>query len=118
MKRPVFLTIWLILIVLADLFSLYSYTLGAATITRALPNVPSWAVMLLAILVVVQLVSIALLWMWKKLGFYLYLGSAAIAFVLNILTLGVSGGLTSIFGAVVGAAILYLAMRPVWQNFA
>ena len=116
MKRPIFLTIWLILIVLGNLYSLYSYTLGTAFITSALPNFPSWAFILLDILAVVELIGVALLWMWKKLGFYLFIGAAVIASALNILTLG-GLGVTGILGAILGIVILYFAMKPVWSNF-
>src|SRR6266851_1719113 len=116
MKRPTFLTIWLVLIVLANLYSLYSYTLGTATITTAMPNFPSWAFILLDILALVEIVSAVLLWMWKKLGFYLIIGAAAVAVVVNVLTLGLLG-LVGILGAVIGVGILYLAMRPAWANF-
>jgi hypothetical protein len=50
------------------------------------------------------------------LGFYLIIGAAIVAVVLNIAILGVLG-LTGVIGAVIGVGILYLAMRPVWQNF-
>ena len=42
-KRPVFLTVWLILMAVAGVYSLYSYTLGAASLMLLLPNMPSWA---------------------------------------------------------------------------
>jgi hypothetical protein len=115
-KRPTFLTIWLILIVLGNLYSLYSYTVGTTFITRALPNFPSWAFILYDILAVVELIGVVLLWMWKKVGFYLIIGAAIIATVLNILTLG-GLGVTAIVAAIIGIVILYLAMKPVWSNF-
>jgi hypothetical protein len=116
MKRPVFLTIWLVLIALGSLYSLYTYTLGTASITRALPDFPSWAFILLDVVALVNLVSVILLWTWKKLGFYLLIGTAIVSIVFSVLTPG-GLGIASIIGAGVGVGILYLAMRPAWQHF-
>ena len=116
MKRPKFLTIWLVIMTIAGIFTLYSYTLGSASIAQALPNMPSWALTMFALLGAVNLFSVAMLWMWKKLGFYLIIVSAIIAASLNGMILGVAGVGASIF-TIIGVGILYLAMKPVWQNF-
>lgn len=116
MKRPIFLTIWLALMTLGDISSLYSYTLGTSAMAKALPNLPSWAFGVLTLLVVLQLVGVIMLWMWKKMGFYMFIASAIIAASVNGAILGAAGVGTSLFG-VIGIAILYLAMKPVWQNF-
>lgn len=116
MKRPTFLTIWLVIMTIAGIFALYSYTLGSASIAQALPNMPSWALTLFAILGAVNLVSVTMLWMWKKMGFYMIIASAIIVASLNGMVLGVAGIGASVF-ALIGVGILYLAMKPVWQNF-
>lgn len=116
MKRPMFLTIWLVLMTIGAIFTLYSYTLGSENITKTLPNMPSWALIVFALLGVVNLFSVVMLWMWKKMGFYIIIGTAIIVASLNGMILGVAGMITSVF-AVVGVVILYLAMKPVWQNF-
>lgn len=116
MKRPMFLTIWLVIMTLGAIYSLYTYTLGSANITKLLPNMPSWALTVFAILGFVNLLAVAMLWMWKKMGFYLVIGTAIVVASLNGMLLGVAGIFTSIF-ALVGVGILYLAMKPAWQNF-
>lgn len=116
MKRPMFLTIWLVLMTISAIFTLYSYTLGSENIAKTLPNMPSWALIVFALLGVVNLFSVAMLWMWKKMGFYIIIGTAIIVASLNGMILGAAGMIASIF-AVVGVVILYLAMKPVWQNF-
>lgn len=116
MKRPMFLTIWLVLMTIGAIFTLYSYTLGSENITKTLPNMPSWVLIVFALLGVVNLFSAAMLWMWKKMGFYIIIGTAIIVASLNGMILGAAGMIASIF-AVVGVVILYLAMKPVWQNF-
>ena len=116
MKRPMFLTVWLVIMALGGIFSLYSYTVGSAAIMLALPNFPSWAIPVYALLGVVNLTAVAMLWMWKKMGFYLIIASAVIIASLNGMILGVAGIGSSVF-AVIGIGILYLAMKPAWQNF-
>lgn len=116
MKRPKFLTVWLVLMAISGVFTLYSYTLGSANITKTLPNMPSWALIVFALVGVVNLFSVAMLWMWKKMGFYIIIGTAIIVASLNGMILGAAGMIVSIF-AIVGVAILYFAMKPVWQNF-
>ena len=49
-------------------------------------------------------------------GFYLIIASAVIIASLNGMILGVAGIGSSVF-AVIGIGILYLAMKPAWQNF-
>lgn len=100
---------------LAGVYSLYSYTLGAEAIKAALPNMPSWVFTPFALLVLLNLVSVFLLWTWKKLGFYLIIASSVIAVLLNGM-IGLGGIVTIIF-TLAGVGILYLAMKPVWQNF-
>ena len=97
-------------------FSLYSYTLGSASITHALPKIPFWAITLLALLSTLNLVSVVMLWMWKKIGFYLLIASAIIVASINGMILGpISIGAS--ISALVGVGILYLAMKPIWKNF-
>lgn len=115
MKRPTFLTIWLVLMTISAIYTIYSYTLGSEAVTKTLP-IPAWSLMALALLGVVNLFAVVMLWMWKKMGFYIIIGSTIIAASLNGIILGVLGFVASIM-AIVGIVILYLAMKPVWQNF-
>lgn len=116
MKRPKFLTIWLVLMALSSLYSLYTYTLGSASITSYLRNFPAWALGLFALLSITNIVAIWLLWTWKKIGLYVFFATGMIAASLNGMILGAIGVGTSIF-SIIGVVILYLAMRPVWQAF-
>lgn len=111
-----FLTIWLVLVTISAIFTLYSYTLGSENITKTLPNIPSWSLTAFALLGVVNLFAVVMLWMWKKMGFYIIIGIAIIIASLNGMILGAVGIVASVM-AIVGVAILYLAMKPVWQNF-
>jgi hypothetical protein len=112
-KRPTFLTIWLVWMTISGVYGLYSYTLGSANIVKAIPAMDSWVLPAFTLISVVNLIAIAMLWAWKKLGFYLVLATAIVAFLINIMVLGVGW---SVLGWI-GVAILYLAMKPVWQSF-
>lgn len=116
MKRPMFLTIWLILMVLGYVFTLYGNLFNTASTLALLPGIPSWYFPVMIALSVVALGAIYLIWTWKKLGFYIIVGLAVLNVVISFMVIG-NLGLVSIFGAVIGVAILYLAMRPVWKNF-
>lgn len=116
MKRPMFLTVWLVLMLLGHAYSLYSYTLGTAAIMAVLPNIPGWFFPAMLVLSLAGLAAVYLLWTWKKMGFYLAVGIAVLASLMNIVVLGTLGSV-SIIGAAVGVGILYLAMKPVWKNF-
>ena len=116
MKRPMFLTIWLVLMTLSAVWSIYSYTLGSENITKMLPNLPSWALIVFVLLGVVNLFAVIMLWMWKKMGFYISIGSAIIVSSLSGMILGGLGIAASIM-AILGVVTLYFAMKPVWQNF-
>ena len=98
---------------LGALFSLYSYTLGSGSMATSLTNLPSWYTAVLALLSLVELAAAVLLWQWKKMGFKLYVASAVVVAILNVIYLGVS----SLVFPILGILILYLVMRPVWSNF-
>ncbi len=120
MKRPVFLIIWLALLFLGQAYGLYSYTLGAGNLMKTLPNAQTSLWPLYAGINLINVFAIIMLWMWKKIGFYIMIGTAVIGVFLSLMTSGVggvTGGIFSIASAVIGILILYLAMKPVWQNF-
>lgn len=116
MKRPTFLTVWLVLMLLGYVYSLYSYSLGASMITAVFPNLPGWFFPAMLILSLAGLVAVYLLWTWKKLGFQLAVGLAVLSTVINFMIMG-AAGIVSVILAIAGVAILYLAMKPVWKNF-
>jgi hypothetical protein len=52
------------------------------------------------------------IWKWKKLGVYGFVGSAFVAFLVNLISIGILG---SLFG-LVGVAILAFLLRSVWNQ--
>ena len=116
MKRPVFLTVWLVLMSIGAVFSVYSYTVGSYAITQTFPDFPSWAITVYAGLSIIDVIAVAMLWMWKKMGFYMVAGFALVASLLNIMIMGGAGIVSTVIGFV-GVGILYWAMKPVWGQF-
>lgn len=114
MKRPWYLTGWLILIFLIQIFAILGLVFGGSLITELYPNVPTWVMPVFAIAVLVDLVAIAMLWMWKIMGFYITLGTTAVGVILDLLYLT---DIVSAVLSIVSVAILYLMMRPVWSSF-
>jgi hypothetical protein len=113
LKRPWYLTAWLVLIFIAAFLALIGYTLGGAAVRAQFPSLPSFVIPLFALLTLAELAATILIWEWKKMGFYLFVGAAVIATVFNLLYIGPA----SVVEAGIGVLILYLVMRPVWSNF-
>ena len=116
MKRPTFLTVWLTLLTLATVSSLFSTLFNAGKITTVFPNLPAWMFPVSYLQFAITFICIVLLWRWKKIGFYVLVANTIVTAVLNIALLGSLGIITVFFG-LIEMSILYLAMRPVWQQF-
>lgn len=115
-KRPTFLTIWLILMTIGNAGTFLEYTFGAAMLARTMPFLPSWGLPVLSLFGLVNIIAVVMLWMWKKIGFYMVVGSAILVAAINGTLLGVAG-ISGAVGAIIGLGILYLAMKPVWKSF-
>jgi len=112
-KRGGCLTAFLIAVmVINPLVGLY-YLLASSQVKDAVPSMPDWALPALIIMCFFNFVCAIAIWNWKKWGFYGFLASSIIAFVVNLST-----GIPiyqSIFG-LVGLAILFALLRPVWDE--
>lgn len=117
MKRPTFLTVMLVWVFLSSLYSLYSYFLKG-TLLVVLLNVPSWVPTAFALCSGLNLLSVVLLWNWRKVGFYIILGSALMVITLNLMFMSLRGlGVIIAVLTLIVVGLLYLAMRPVWSRF-
>lgn len=119
-KRGTALTIWLILMMLFNLYALYgNWDLRQDWIDHGLNaafdrDTPEIVPLLYVILPLVNVISVALVWFWKTVGLYLFILSAAGTFIMN-LSIGIPV-VTALLG-LTGVVILYLLMRPKWQWF-
>ena len=113
-KRGALLTIWLVIMLIANFFTALFYLLLNPTIASADPNVASWIFYIYGISGLANFAFVIFLFMWKRWAFYALCGSAMIVFIMN-LAIGVG-----IFAAIFGLAepvILYLIMKSNWDLF-
>jgi len=111
-KRGALLTIWLILMLLANAGTALTYLLDGGFITAFLPTIPSWAIYTLGIFALLNVVFTIFLFMWKKWAFFAFCGSAGIIFVINVV-IGI--GIVSTLLGLIGPVILYLILRSKWN---
>lgn len=116
-KRPTFLTVWLILLTLGALYTLYIDIAGSGSLTKTQINLSSWYSISSLVIGIAEVLAIVMLWMWKKIGFYIMVATAIIAVLIAAMVGGVAAGIAGSIVTIIGTLILYLAMRPVWQNF-
>jgi hypothetical protein len=95
------LTTWLILIIIAAIAIIIIYATSAGTLTQA--DMPGWAIPVLIILGIFEIICAIALFMWKKWGFWGFCALAIIACIVNLmLGLGVYS-----FSGLISIAILY-----------
>jgi len=122
-QRGTLLTLWLILLVLANAFVAVGYIVIAylLAIQSSIFNdptnpiygfdIPLWAVMLSSILSIANLVSVVALFKWRKWGFFAFCASTLVAVIENIV---LGSGVFALEGFV-SIAILYLLLRSKWN---
>lgn len=110
-KRGAILTIWLVLMLIANAGTALYYFLFGSLVTTVLPTIPSWAIIVLGVLSLLNVIFTVFLFMWKKWAFFAFCGTAGIALVINIV---IGMGIASILG-LLGPVILYLLLRSKWN---
>ena len=110
-ERGALLTVWLILMLLANAGTALIYFLSDGLIAALVPTIPLWTIYTFAIFALLNVIFTIFLFMWKKWAFFALCGSAGIAFIIN-LVIGV--GPFSIVG-LLGPAVLYLILRSKWN---
>ena len=95
-----FLVVGIIMNAIASLMNL----LGGAMIRQNFPDAPSWALPVLGIGGVFNIVCLIALFQWKKWGFYGAVASGILAFVVN---LAVGLNIVQALLGLVGIAVLY-----------
>jgi len=122
MKRPKFLTIWLIILLL---FSI-ALTLDSLTYLHFIFLTKSYISLIGIVAGFVQILAVVQLLRWKKIGVTLFISSAIVLFLVtainefNIVSKVNQVIVSLLIVLVVNSSmlgILYLAMRPVWKNF-
>lgn len=101
---------------LVSVYTIAIYTLGIPFMTRTYPIVATWIWFLYVSLCIINLISLILIWKWRRIGLYVISCFTIVIVLLNLLVLG-EPSIDSIIIGTIGVVVLYLAMRPVWQNF-
>ena len=115
-ERGALLTVWLVLMLVADVMATLVYSVMAASpIGRNLflPNIQLWVIYVFMFLGLLNTFCVCFLFLWKKWAFFLLCASAGIAFALNIF---VGVGAFAFLG-LAGVLALYLIIRRKWSMF-
>lgn len=110
-KRGILLTIWLILILTDN--TVTALLLSGGFITSLFPTIPSWAVYVLEIATILNVIFATFLFMWKRWAFFAFCGVAGITFTIKL----VNGQIVSAIFGLLFPIILYLIMRSKWNLF-
>ncbi len=111
--RGPLLTVWLILMLIGNIFSLFFFLVVGKLIPKLFLMYPNWVLYTFEIMTVLELILTICLFFWKKWAFYVLCVFCIIALVINVF---VMKSYASILG-IVGPIILYLIMRPKWNLF-
>jgi hypothetical protein len=98
------LTAWLVLMIIANSLTAIIYLLATGGATTRLSALPIWALGLLAVGSLFNVICAIALLRWKIWGFWGFLGVAALALVVNV-TLGLN--IVQIVLGLVGVGVLY-----------
>lgn len=110
-KRGILLTIWLILILTDNIVT--ALLLSGGFITSLFPTIPSWAVYVLEIATILNVIFATFLFMWKRWAFFAFCGVGGITFTIKL----VNGQIVSAIIGLLFPIILYLIMRSKWNLF-
>ena len=112
-RRGGCLTAFLLAMMIINPLVAILYLAAGSLVQKGLPDAPSWAIPVLGIFCIVNLACAIALWRWKRWGFYGFVVSAIVALVINIII-----GLPAhqIIAGPVGVIILYVLVRPVWDQ--
>jgi lipoprotein signal peptidase len=108
--RGTWLTVALVVIVLHGLLAAVFY--ATARLNTTYLDRP-WALSLMALHFLANVVAAIGIWNWQKWGLYVYAGSAVLALVVGLVTVGI----WSVFYMVLPLAILGWLLRTKWSYF-
>jgi hypothetical protein len=116
-ERGALLTVWLVLMLAANVLSTLLYSvLAISPLGRILflpPNIQLWVIYVFMFGGLLNVVCVIFLFLWKKWAFFVLCANAGTAFTVNVF-LGV--GVFAFIG-LAGVVILYLILRPKWSLF-
>jgi hypothetical protein len=112
-KLGPFLTVWLCIMLVANLASAVMYFIFAPALEAAMPQIGYFIIYLMGALSIVNIGITILLFKWKRIAFFAFCGMSVVAMVVNI---GIGLGFDSLLG-LLGPALLWILIRPKWKQF-
>ena len=112
-------TAWLVLLIIANSATAMIYFFASEMIIENLANVSLTITVLLGIFSIANVVFAIMLFQWKKLGFWGFLGTSIVALIINMsVGLGIGQSLIGLLGAVILYGILQIKNDGVkaWEN--
>jgi len=109
-KRPVYLSIWLLLILFGNLF----FGLGNIIVLFSASSISkvTWMLFAAGVLSLANAGFAVAVWNWKKWGLYGFAISASASFILNLYNERILDG----FLGLVGLALMVFLTRPIWKQ--
>ena len=113
-KRGGCITAFLIFMFIVNPLTSIYYIAAGDTVKQAMPNMPDWAIPVLAVFGLINVGFAIAVWNWKKIGIYGFWASAIVILGIN-LSIGISP-VQSLIG-LLGPIIITLLVRPKWNEF-
>ena len=108
------LVTYLIAVLLLDLVGAGLYLILVSSASSSGYYVPSWYVPIQGAALLAIFISVIALWSWKKWGFYLYVVAEIVSGLISF-EIGSDGAFT-FFSILISVGLLYLLLRPNWQD--
>jgi hypothetical protein len=115
-KRDTLLTVWLTLLLVANIAVTLLYVflaISSAWRNLLLLGFPTWIVYVFTALGVLNTTCVCFLFLWKKWAFFALCGTAVVTFAVNLY---VGVGVLAVWG-LAGVVITYLVLRQQWNLF-
>ena len=112
------LTAYLLFILVANVAAVLIYLFRPEDVRQNVPNMPDWAVPVLVMVSIVNLICAIALFCWKRWGFWGFLGSAVVVFFLNLaMGLGFGTALSGLLGIGILFGVLHIGKeRKGWSQ--
>jgi hypothetical protein len=113
-KRPYWLRTMLIVWMIFSAMSLYIYLRSLSGVWIAITPLghPKWTLPWMGLLSLVNLVCVIAIWKWKRRGMYGLIVSAAVMFIITLISLNLTNAILSVSGVI----IIALLVRKVWSQ--
>lgn len=112
-------TAYLVFMIIVNAATAFSYFFANQLILDTVPGASSSLLYALGLIGMANVIFAIMLWQWKKIGFYGFIGSSIAAFALNIMMgLEVQQTLLGLIGIAIVYAILQIKQdgRSAWEN--